>query len=428
MDRLRIRGGRRLEGAVPISGAKNAALKLMVACLLTDEPLSLARLPHLADTAYLTKLLIDLGADVTIDAGAGGEEGDRVVFQVKDVANVEASYDLVRKMRATFNVLGPLLAREGRARVSLPGGCAIGARPVDQHLKALEAMGAEITLEGGYVNARAPRGLTGAEIAFPFVTVGGTEHAMLAAVRAKGETVLTNAACEPEIADLAQCLNAMGARITGAGTSTIRIEGVDRLHGARHRVMADRIESGAFAIACALTGGDILLEGAAGEDWRALIAVMVEAGVTLTDEPNGVRVVSTGARPKPVDVVTKPFPGFATDLQAPFMALMTRADGRAAVTETIFENRFMHVPELNRLGADIAVDGRTAHIRGVEHLTGAPVMATDLRASISLVLAGLVAKGETVVNRIYHLDRGYERLEEKLTRIGADVERIGGED
>ncbi len=425
MDRLRIRGGRPLQGQVRISGAKNSALKVMVACLLTDEPLIVDNLPHLADTAFLAKLLIDLGVGLEMDAGPGGEEGGRIAFHAAEIRSVEASYDLVRKMRATFNVLGPLVAREGRARVSLPGGCAIGARPVDLHLKALAALGVEIELDEGYVNARAPHGLKGARIAFPTVSVGATEHAMLAAVLAEGETTLENCAMEPEIADLADCLNAMGAKLSGAGGPIIKVQGVTRLHGAAHRVVSDRIEAGAFALAVAAAGGDVRLQEAREDHLHALVDHLTAAGVTVEACDCGLRVASDGGRPRPVDVVTKPFPGFATDLQAPYMAFMTRADGAARITETIFENRFMHAPELMRLGADIAIDGRTATVRGVSELRGAPVMATDLRASISLVIAALAARGETTVNRIYHLDRGFERLEEKLSRLGADVERIG---
>ena len=417
MDKLAIIGGRPLYGEIPISGAKNSALKVMAASLLTDEPLVLSNVPRLADVDMLLRLLEQHGASAAF-------EGSTLTLHAKNIVSTEAPYDLVRKMRASFNVLGPLLAREGKAKVSLPGGCAIGARPVDLHLKALTAMGAVIDLDEGYVIAGAPKGLKGAYISFPFVSVGATEHTMLAATLAQGETTIENAAREPEIADLAKCLNAMGAKVSGAGTSTITVEGVKRLHGAEHRVLPDRIETGAYAMAVAATGGELTLSGASGELLGAAWAVMEEAGVELDEVENGVRIRRNGARCKSVDIVTQPFPGFPTDLQAQFMALMTTADGVSTIKETIFENRFMHAPELSRMGAKISVDGQTATVRGVPRLKGAPVMATDLRASMSLVIAGLAAEGQTMVNRVYHLDRGFERLEEKLQACGALIERV----
>jgi len=420
MDRLIIRGGVPLSGTIAISGAKNSALKLMVASLLTPEPLTLTNMPNLADTRFLAQLLATLGVEVY------WPKGDSTCrMNAETLTSTIAPYDQVRKMRASFNVLGPMLAREGHARVSLPGGCAIGARPVDLHLKALEAMGADIVVEEGYVKAAAVRGLTGAEIVFPFVSVGATEHAMLAATLAKGTTVLENAAREPEMADLADCLNKMGARITGAGTSRITVEGVEALSGTQHPVMADRIEAGTYAIAAAAAGGDVTLTGAPTDALQALVTALRSAGVTVETTPDTIRVQRNGHHIQAVDVDTQPHPGFPTDLQAQFMALMATADGTSIIRENIFENRFMHAPELSRLGASIQVRGREAVIKGVERLKGAPVMATDLRASVSLVIAGLMAEGETVVNRIYHLDRGFERLEEKLGGVGADVQRAG---
>tara|TARA_R110002073_G_scaffold54781_1_gene140878 strand:- start:6332 stop:7591 length:1260 start_codon:yes stop_codon:yes gene_type:complete len=416
MDRIHVWGGARLEGRIPVYGAKNSALKLMAASLLTDEALVLTRMPDLADTRSLTNLLQHLGATV--------ERGDRQLrLHVANLASTEAPYDLVRKMRASFNVLGPLLAREGQARVSLPGGCAIGARPVDLHLKALKSLGADISVEDGYVVAKAPNGLRGGKISFPFVSVGATEHAMLAATLARGETVLENAACEPEIADLADCLNKMGAKVAGAGTSTVTIEGVDRLGGTEHAVVADRIEAGTYALAVAAAGGDVILEDAQEGHNTALWTAMRAAGIDVTAVDGGMRIVREGGAIKPVDIVTEPYPGFATDLQAQFMALMAQADGECTIRETIFENRFMHAPELARMGADITVRGSTALVSGVKKLTGAPVMATDLRASVSLIIAGLAAEGETIVSRVYHLDRGFERLEAKLAACGAKIER-----
>ncbi|MDB5455400.1 MAG: UDP-N-acetylglucosamine 1-carboxyvinyltransferase [Caulobacter sp.] len=425
MDRIAIIGGAQLNGEIPISGAKNSAIKLMAASLLTDEPLRLTNMPRLADTAFLGKLLHRLGAQVDERDGPDGAE---TVLHTREIVSTIASYDLVRQMRASFNVLGPLIARAGQAKVSLPGGCTIGARPVDLHLQALEALGAKIDLHEGYVYAQAPRGLRGAEITFPFVSVGATEHAMLAAVLAEGTTVLHNAACEPELVDLEQCLNAMGAKVWGAGTPTITITGVAKLHGATHSVIPDRIEMGTYAVAAAMAGGEVRLTKARPDLIDSLLAKLEEAGAGVTRTADGVIIKRNGARLDAVDLETQPYPGFATDLQAQFMALMTTAKGESRIRETIFENRFMHAPELMRLGADISVSGGEARVRGVETLEGAEVMATDLRASVSLVIAGLVARGETVVSRIYHLDRGFERLEEKLGACGAQVRRISGGD
>ncbi|HWA00926.1 MAG TPA: UDP-N-acetylglucosamine 1-carboxyvinyltransferase [Caulobacterales bacterium] len=418
MDRIAITGGAPLNGAIPIYGAKNSALKLQAASLLSAEALVLENFPDLADTRFMAQLLASLGVHV-----AWIKEARTLRLHASEIVSTIAPYDQVRKMRASFNVLGPLLARVGHATVSLPGGCAIGARPVDLHLKAFEAMGADIHIEQGYVKAAALRGLKGAEIVFPFVSVGATEHSMLAAVLAKGETVLKNAAREPEIADLANCLNAMGARIEGAGSSEIHIQGVDALKAAKHRVVADRIEAGTYAIAAAAASGDVLLEGAEIDHLGALVHVLRQAGVHVENEAKGIRVRRNGVKIAPVDFETEPFPGFPTDLQAQAMALLCLADGRSRIRENIFENRFMHAPELARLGAQIAVQGNEAIVTGVPRLIGAPVMATDLRASVSLVVAGLAAEGETVVNRVYHLDRGFERLEEKLAACGAQVKR-----
>ncbi|MET0294887.1 MAG: UDP-N-acetylglucosamine 1-carboxyvinyltransferase [Phenylobacterium sp.] len=425
MDRIAITGGVRLEGVIPISGAKNSAIKLMAASLLTDEPLTLTNMPRLADTRFLGRLLQRLGTEVE---EADGEAGPQMRLHTPEIVSAIAPYDLVRQMRASFNVLGPLLARTGHAKVSLPGGCTIGARPVDLHLKALETLGARIELHEGYVYAQAPRGLSGAEIEFPLVSVGATEHALLAAVLAEGRTVLRNAAAEPEIADLADCLNKMGARIAGAGGSTITVDGVARLGGTTHAVIADRIETGTYALAAAMAGGEVRLTRTRSDFVDALLCKMDEAGVGVTRHDDGVTIKRNGARLKAVEVATDPYPGFATDLQAQFMALMATADGESVIRETIFENRFMHAPELSRLGADIVVQGGEARVRGVSELRGAPVMATDLRASVSLVIAGLAAQGETVVNRVYHLDRGFERLEEKLGACGAIVRRLSGDD
>ena len=425
MDQIVITGGARLNGEIPISGAKNSAIKLMTASLLTDEPLRLTNTPRLADTRFLGRLLERLGAEIT--ERDDGPDGPETVLHTPEIVSAFASYDLVRQMRASFNVLGPLIARERHAKVSLPGGCTIGARPVDLHLKALEALGATIDLNEGYVYATAPRGLKGAKIAFPMVSVGATEHTLLAAVLAKGDTVLENAAREPEIEDLAICLNAMGAKVEGAGTDTIHITGVPRLHGATHAVIADRIETGTFAVAAAMAGGDVRLTNTRSDFIEALLCKMEEAGVEVERLNDGVRITRNGGRLQAVDLDTDPFPGFATDLQAQFMALMTLAEGESVIRETIFENRFMHAPELARLGADITVHGGEARVRGVGKLNAAPVMATDLRASVSLVIAGLAAEGQTSVSRIYHLDRGFERLEQKLGACGAQIERVKGE-
>jgi UDP-N-acetylglucosamine 1-carboxyvinyltransferase len=424
MDRIRIRGGHPLKGEIPISGAKNAALKLMAAAILTAEPLTLANVPRLADVRAMAELLASFGITIQVTLAGGFGEGDTMKFQADRITSVFASYDMVRKMRASFQVLAPLLARMGEAKVSLPGGCAIGARPVELHLNALEAMGAEIELSEGYVNARAPDGLKGAEIVFPFVSVGATETAMMAATLAKGTTKIVNAAREPEISDLGNCLIAMGAEIWGLGSSEITITGVEKLHGAGHRVMPDRIEAGTYAIAAAIAGGDVELVGAAPDAIASLSALLTRSGAVVTSTPRGMKVHMNGGRPRAVDVTTAPYPGFPTDLQAQIMALLTVADGTSVVKEKIFENRFMHVPELGRMGADVRIDGDTATVRGVEKLKGAPVMATDLRASVSLVLAALAAEGETTVGRVYHLDRGFDRLEEKLSRVGADIARV----
>ena len=422
MDRIRIRGGRPLKGTIAISGAKNAALPLMTASLLADEPLVLEHLPALADITTLAHLLALLGVEST--EIANGEAGRTLSFHARHIAETTAPYDLVRKMRASILVLGPLLARRGSARVSLPGGCAIGTRPVDLHLKAMQAFGAEVELAGGYVEARAPRGLRGAHIVFPKISVGATENALMAAVLARGESLIENAAREPKIADLGRCLAAMGARIEGIGTETLRVQGVDRLHGARHSVVADRIEAGSYAIAAAITGGDVELIGARLDLMGAVAEMLGEAGLAIDETPRGIRVRRAGGRVLGVDVMTEPFPGFPTDLQAQIMALMTTCEGASMVTESIFENRFMHVPELVRMGASINLHGASAMVRGVKTLKGAPVMATDLRASVSLVLAGLAAEGETVISRVYHLDRGYDGLEAKLSACGADIERL----
>ncbi|HEY1425076.1 MAG TPA: UDP-N-acetylglucosamine 1-carboxyvinyltransferase [Caulobacteraceae bacterium] len=425
MDRIAITGGAELEGVIPISGAKNSAIKLMVASLLTDEPLRLTNMPRLADTRFLGRLLARLGVEVEERDGADGAE---TVLTTPEIVSAIAPYDLVRQMRASFNVLGPLVARTGQAKVSLPGGCAIGARPVDLHLMALEALGAQIDLNEGYVYAQAPRGLKGAEIRFPTVSVGATEHALLAAVLAHGETVIANAACEPEIADLAECLTKMGARIEGAGTPVIRVVGVAQLHGATHAVTPDRIETGTYALAAAMAGGAVRLTRTRADSVESLLRKMEEAGVEVGRHDDGLTVRRNGARLSAVEVSTDPYPGFATDLQAQFMALMTLAAGTSVIRETIFENRFMHAPELKRLGADISVSGGEARVRGVAGLHGAPVMATDLRASVGLVIAALAARGETTVNRVYHLDRGFERLEQKLSAVGARVRRIRASD
>ncbi|WP_448502788.1 UDP-N-acetylglucosamine 1-carboxyvinyltransferase [Sphingomonas sp.] len=425
MDRILIRGGRRLTGRIAVSGAKNAALTLMPCALLTDEPLTLRNLPRLADVDGFGHLLNQLGVSTTVEGTHPSDFGRVMTMRAQRVTSTTAPYDIVRKMRASILVLGPLLARAGQATVSLPGGCAIGNRPIDLHLKALEAMGAEIELAAGYVKATAPGGrLPGGRYAFPVVSVGATENAVMAAVLTKGTTELENAAREPEIVDLCNCLLAMGASITGIGTETLTIEGVDRLHGATYRVMPDRIEAGSYACAAAITGGAIELAGARAGEMRATIAALEAAGVNVEERRDALFVEAANGL-KPVNLSTAPFPGFATDMQAQFMAMLTQAEGASVLTETIFENRYMHVPELARMGSDIQVTGRSAVVRGLTPLVGAPVMATDLRASMSLIIAGLAAEGETQVSRIYHLDRGYERLEEKLQAVGADIERVG---
>jgi UDP-N-acetylglucosamine 1-carboxyvinyltransferase len=427
MDRIRIVGGQRLNGAIPISGAKNATLPLMIAGLLTEDTLILDNAPRLADVELLQRILGNHGVDIMIAGKRPGDDpnsGRTLHISAKHIIDTTAPYELVSRMRASFWVVAPLLARMGEAKVSMPGGCAIGTRPVDLLIMALEKLGAEIEIEGGYVIARAKKGLRGGDIEFPKVTVGGTHTAMMAAALANGTTVIDNAAREPEIGDVADCLNKMGARITGAGTARIVVEGVPRLHGARHAVLPDRIETGTYAMAVAMTGGDVLLQNARPELLQSALDVLAQAGTTVTPTNEGIRVSRNGADLAPVTVSTAPFPGFPTDLQAQLMALMTRADGTSRITETIFENRFMHVQELVRLGAHIHLDGETATIEGVKHLTGAPVMATDLRASVSLVIAALAAEGETVVNRVYHLDRGFERVEDKLARCGAQIERL----
>lgn len=425
MDRILIRGGNRLSGQIPISGAKNAALTLMPCALLTDEPLTLRNLPRLADADSFGHLLNELGASTAIEGTRPSDFGRVMTMRAGRLTSTVAPYDIVRKMRASILVLGPLLGRAGEATVSLPGGCAIGNRPIDLHLKALEAIGAEIEVAAGYVKATAPGGrLSGGRYRFPVVSVGATENVLMAAVMAKGVTVLENAAREPEIVDLCNLLVAMGAEIGGIGTETLEIQGKDRLHGATYKVMPDRIEAGSYACAAAITGGDVELLGASAEDMRATLDALVEAGVTVEEKKSGVRIAAS-SKLQPLTLSTAPFPGFATDMQAQFMAMQCNADGASVFTETIFENRYMHVPELARMGANIEVHGRTAVVRGVDKLTGAQVMATDLRASMSLIIAGLIADGETQVSRVYHLDRGYERLEEKLQAVGADIERVG---
>ena len=426
MDRIIIRGGKRLEGRIPISGAKNAALTLLPCALLTDEPLTLRNLPRLADVDSFGHLLNQLGVSTTVEGARPEDFGRVMTLKATNITATVAPYDIVRKMRASILVLGPLLARAGEATVSLPGGCAIGTRPVDLHLKAIEALGAEIEIAAGYVKAKAPTGgLRGGTIVFPFVSVGATENALMAAVLAKGRTVIENAAREPEITDLAECLVAMGAEIEGIRSDTLTVHGVDRMHGATYSVMPDRIEAGSYACAAGITGGSLELVGARADSMHAILSGLTDAGIEVEQVRGGIKVSAEGGI-KPLSLSTAPFPAFPTDMQAQFMAMLTRAEGTSLLTETIFENRYMHVPELARMGADIEVRGRSAVVRGVERLVGAPVMATDLRASMSLVLAGLAAEGETEVNRIYHLDRGYERLEEKLQAVGADIERIGG--
>ncbi len=427
MDRIRIVGGRPLNGSIPISGAKNATLPLMIASLLTDQTLILDNVPRLADVSLLQRILSNHGVDMMVPGKRPGESqqnGHTIHIVASRIVDTVAPYDLVSKMRASFWVIAPLVARMGEAKVSMPGGCAIGTRPVDLLIMALEALGAKIEIDAGYVIARAKDGLKGGEIKFPKVTVSGTHTALMAAVLARGTTVIENAAQEPEIGDVADCLNKMGARVSGIGTSRLIIEGVTRLGGARHSVLPDRIETGTYAMAVAMTGGDVLLQGARPELLQSALDTLKQAGAEITSNNEGIRVRRNGSGIRPVDVTTDPFPGFPTDLQAQLMALMSMAKGTSRITETIFENRFMHVQELARLGARIQLDGQTAIITGVDKLRGAPVMATDLRASVGLVIAALAAEGETMVNRVYHLDRGFERLEEKLGACGAAIERV----
>ena len=427
MDRIRIRGGRPLEGRIPISGAKNAALPLMIASLLTGETLELRNVPRLADVGLLLRILGNHGVDHAVTGkrpGQTSETGQTIRLNASSVIDTCAPYELVSRMRASFWVIAPLVARFGEARVSLPGGCAIGTRPVDLLITALERLGVAIEIDGGYVQARAAKGLRGGDSVFPKLPFSATHVAVMAASRAAGQTVIENAAREPEIVDLADCLNKMGARVSGAGTSRILVQGVSRLHGATHSVMPDRIETGTYAMAVAMTGGDVLLEETRPEYLQAALDVLGEVGVDIQSTNEGIRVRRDGARLRSVDVTTDPFPGFPTDLQAQFMALMTRAEGTSRIRETIFENRFMHVQELARFGAHIRLDGDSAIVEGVEALKGAPVMATDLRASVSLVIAGLAAEGETEIHRVYHLDRGFEALEAKLARCGAEIERL----
>jgi len=425
MDKLVIHGGKRLAGTIPISGAKNAALTLIPCALLTEEPVTLRNLPRLADIDGFQHLMNQFGVTTVIQGSRPEDFGRVMSLEATRITSSVAPYDLVRKMRASILVLGPMLARMGEATVSLPGGCAIGNRPIDLHLKALEAFGAEIELAQGYVKAIAPDGgLPGGEYDFPVVSVGATENALMAAVLANGTSRLFNAAREPEIVDLCNLLVAMGAEIEGIGTSDLIIHGVKRLHGATYRVMADRIEAGSYACAAAITGGDVMLEGAKADEMQATLHALQQIGVEIETSKQGVRVAANGAL-KATNLTTAPYPGLATDMQAQLMSLLCRAEGTSVLKETIFENRFMHVPELNRMGANIETEGRTAIVKGVNKLTGAEVMATDLRASMSLIIAALAAEGETQVRRIYHLDRGYERLEEKLQLVGADIERVG---
>jgi UDP-N-acetylglucosamine 1-carboxyvinyltransferase len=427
MDRIQITGGKPLNGTIPISGAKNAALPLLIASLLTADRLTLKNVPNLADVNLLVRILRNHGVDLAVDGKRTGTTmhlGETFHLTARDIVDTTAPYEMVSRMRASFWVLGPLIARMRQAKVSLPGGCAIGTRPVDLHLSGLKALGAEIDIEAGYVVAKAPKGLHGAHIDFPKVSVGATHNVLLAAALAKGETLIENAAREPEIGDVAECLVKMGVKIEGIGTSTLRIQGRDRLEGAVHTVLPDRIETGTFAMAVAATGGDVVLEGAKSAHLTNALAVLTQTGTSIEDTAHGIRVHRNGGAIQPISVETEPFPGFPTDLQAQLMALLTRAGGTSVIRETIFENRFMHVQELARLGADIHLHGDTATVTGVKSLTGAPVMATDLRASVSLVIAGLMAEGTTTINRVYHLDRGFEQLEQKLSRCGADIERI----
>jgi UDP-N-acetylglucosamine 1-carboxyvinyltransferase len=429
MDRIKIVGGERLIGTIPISGAKNAALPLMIASLLTSDRLTLKNVPNLADVNLLARILRNHGVDLAVDgkrAGPAVHLGETFHLSARDIVDTVAPYEMVNRMRASFWVLGPLIARCGQAKVSLPGGCAIGTRPVDMHLMGLKALGAEIDIESGYVLAKAAGGLRGARVTFPKVSVGATHNVLLASALARGETVIENAAREPEVGDVAECLVKMGVKIEGIGTSTLHIQGADRLEGAVHTVLPDRIETGTFAMAVAATGGDVMLEGARPDLLRTALDALASTGVEVQETNHGVRVVRNGAGIEPISIETQPFPGFPTDLQAQLMALMATAKGTSVIRETIFENRFMHVQELARFGADIQLHGDTATVTGVQGLTGAQVMATDLRASVSLVIAALMAEGETVINRVYHLDRGFEQLEQKLSRCGANIERITG--
>jgi UDP-N-acetylglucosamine 1-carboxyvinyltransferase len=427
MDKILVNGGNRLEGTISISGAKNAALPLMIASLLTSDTLELQNVPHLADIESLKRILTNHGTDYRVEGkrrGQNGSGGNTIHFSTPEIVDTLAPYELVSKMRASFWVIGPLLARMGEAKVSLPGGCAIGTRPVDLFLECLSAMGANMEVEAGYIIAKTKSGLVGNRYKFPKVSVGATHVAMMAASLAKGESVLENAAREPEVADLAKCLKSMGAKIEGENTGTILIQGVDRLHGATHEVLPDRIETGTYAIATAMTGGNVLLDGARSDLLEVALDALRQTGTNVEIEDGGIRVSRGNGAIMPVDITTQPFPGFPTDLQAQFMALMTMAKGSSRITETIFENRFMHVQELARLGADIRLDGQSAIVEGVGQLTGAPVMATDLRASVSLVIAGLAAEGQTDISRVYHLDRGFEYLEDKFSACGASISRI----
>ena len=429
MDRIKIVGGERLIGTIPISGAKNAALPLMIASLLTSDRLTLKNIPNLADVNLLARILRNHGVDLAVDgkrAGPAVHLGETFHLSARDIVDTVAPYEMVNRMRASFWVLGPLITRCGRAKVSLPGGCAIGTRPVDMHLMGLKALGAEIDIESGYVLAKAAGGLRGGRVTFPKVSVGATHNVLLASALARGETVIENAAREPEVGDVAECLVKMGVKIEGIGTSTLHIQGADRLEGAVHTVLPDRIETGTFAMAVAATGGDVMLEGARPDLLRTALDALASTGVEVQETNHGVRIVRNGAGIEPISIETQPFPGFPTDLQAQLMALMATAKGTSVIRETIFENRFMHVQELARFGADIQLHGDTATVTGVQGLTGAQVMATDLRASVSLVIAALMAEGETVINRVYHLDRGFEQLEQKLSRCGANIERITG--
>ncbi len=427
MDRIRIIGGERLKGTIPISGAKNSALPLMIASLLTRQTLTLSNVPRLADVTLLSRILGNHGVDVTVvGKKAGQRTGDGQTFRLTaaEIVDTTAPYEMVARMRASFWVLAPILARCGEAKVSLPGGCAIGTRPVDLHLSALQALGADIELEGGYVIARASKGLVGARVTLSKVSVGATHNALMAASLARGETLIENAAREPEVMDVATCLVEMGAKIEGIGSSTLCVQGVDELHGAEHTVLPDRIETGTYAMAAAITGGEVFLDGARGDLLREALDLLRLSGVEIEETPSGIRVARNGNGLAPVEVDTAPFPGFPTDLQAQLLALMCMAQGTSTVRETIFENRFMHVQELARLGARIDLKGDTAYVTGVSSLLGAQVMATDLRASVSLVIAGLAAQGETVIGRVYHLDRGFERIEAKLSQCGAHIERL----